>query len=235
MNKNEKKPDELKQQATDYVTLAVKGVLGIIPFAGSLLAEIAGSTIPNQRVDRLVKFAKALDDELSKLQKDFVWSQISNENFTDLVEEGLRQAANSLSDERRKYIASMIANGLSSKDVEFVETKHLLKILGEINDVEILWIRYFSFRTTAERIEFQEKHKSALEKIYAINYAVLGIRDKEALQQSYQQHLARLGLLATIYEMDRDFLVPRADKVQGYEITHLGKLLLRFMGFSIEG
>lgn len=129
----------------------------------------------------------------------------------------------------------MIANGLSTKDIEFVETKHLLKILGEINDVEILWLRSFSFRTAAEKIEFQEKHKSALEKIYAINYAPLGTRDKEALQQSYQQHLARLGLLVTIFEIDHDFLVPRADKVQGYEITHLGKLLLRFMGFSIDG
>lgn len=78
MNENKQEPDELNQQTTDYVTLAVKGALGAVPFAGSLLAEIAGNIIPNQRVDRLVKFARTLDDELSKLQRDYVKSQISN-------------------------------------------------------------------------------------------------------------------------------------------------------------
>lgn len=45
----------------DYVALAVRGALGAVPFAGSLLAELAGSVIPNQRIERIAKFAGALD------------------------------------------------------------------------------------------------------------------------------------------------------------------------------
>lgn len=37
----------LNSQAVDYVTSAAKAVLGTVPFAGSLLAEVAGTIIPN--------------------------------------------------------------------------------------------------------------------------------------------------------------------------------------------
>lgn len=37
----------LANSGADYVTSAAKSVLGIVPFAGSLLAEVAGTIIPN--------------------------------------------------------------------------------------------------------------------------------------------------------------------------------------------
>ena len=100
--------------------LPCRASLGTVPFAGSLLVEAAGVIIPNQRIDRIAKFAKTLESKLSNLEQDFVRSQLTNENFTDLLEEGLRQAARSLSDERREYIASLIENSLSSEDIEYV-------------------------------------------------------------------------------------------------------------------
>jgi ABC-type transport system substrate-binding protein len=51
--------NQLSPQATDYVTAAAKAVFGMVPFVGSLLAELAGTIIPNQRIDRIVKFAEA--------------------------------------------------------------------------------------------------------------------------------------------------------------------------------
>jgi hypothetical protein len=38
----------LANRGADYVTSAAKAVLGVVPFAGSLLAEVAGTIIPNQ-------------------------------------------------------------------------------------------------------------------------------------------------------------------------------------------
>ncbi len=113
--------DELATQRTDYVASATKAALGLVPFAGSLLAEVAGTVIPNQRVDRLVKFAEVLEEKLRGLEQEFVRSQVNNENFTDLLEEGIRQAARSLSDERREHIASLIATSLSQEDIEYIE------------------------------------------------------------------------------------------------------------------
>ena len=132
---NNLKKVSLQSDTSDYVTSAAKAALGTVPFIGSLLAELAGTVIPNQRIDRIVKFAQALENRLSNLEEEFIRSQISDEQFTDLLEEGLRQSARSLTDKRRDYIAAIIASSLSPQDIEYIESKHLLRILGEINDI----------------------------------------------------------------------------------------------------
>lgn len=61
-------------------------------------------------------------------------------------------------------------------------------------------------------------------------------KDKSALQQSYDQHLERLGLLRVRYSVDMQTKAPRFDprtgaqKVSGYELTPFGSLLLRQIG-----
>jgi len=228
----------LNSQAVDYVTSAAKAVLGTVPFAGSLLAEVAGAIIPNQRIERIVKFAKNLEEKLSKLNQDFVRAQLTNENFTDLLEEGLRQSARSLSDDRRRYLASVIANSISSKDIEFFESKHLLKILGEINDIEVIWLRSYLTPTIGGDTGFRERHKEILKSVIATIGASQNILDKSALQYSYKEHLTQFGLLKYRYQTNIRTKQPEFDtftgglKVSGYEITLLGKLLLRQIGLS---
>jgi hypothetical protein len=87
--------------AADYVTLAAKSVLGFVPFVGSALAEFAGSFIPNQRMDRVAKFAIELSRRLSEAEQRLLKDSLQNPDFGDLMEESMRQAASSLSDERR--------------------------------------------------------------------------------------------------------------------------------------
>lgn len=60
---------ELEDRPIDYVTTAAKGALGAVPFVGSLLAELAGNVIPNQRIDRITKFAVLLESRLSELEQ----------------------------------------------------------------------------------------------------------------------------------------------------------------------
>lgn len=231
----------LNSQAVDYVTSAAKAVLGTVPFAGSLLAEVAGTIIPNQRIERIVKFAKNLEDKLSKLNQDFVRAQLTNENFTDLLEEGIRQTARSLSDDRRGYLASVIANSISSEDVEFFESKHLLRILGEINDIEVIWLRFYLIPTIDGDTEFREKHKEILKFAIATIGASQSILDKSALQDSYKEHLTQLGLLEYRYQTNTRTKQPEFDtftgglKVSGYGIMLLGKLLLRQISLSESG
>jgi len=154
--------NQLSPQATDYVTAAAKAALGTVPCVGSLLAELAGTIIPKQRIDRIVKFVEVLESILSNLEQDSVRSKMTNEHFTDLLEEAMRQAARSLSDERREYIANLIANSLSSEDIEYIESKHLLRILGEINDIEVIWLRFYLVPTIGGDEEFRIKHEGIL-------------------------------------------------------------------------
>ncbi len=157
------KPDlpSLKRGGADYIASAIKATGGAIPAdvslcCGPLFAELICNIIPNQRIDRVVKYMEALQERLGEFEEEFVKAQLTNENFTDVVDESIRQAARSLSDERRQYLASVVANGIKSEDIEFFETKHLLRILGEIIDVEVIILEILS---SAMIGRFEEKHK----------------------------------------------------------------------------
>ena len=238
MNKPEESSKTLDNQAVDYITSAVKGALGAVPFAGSLLAELAGTVIPNQRIDRITRFSEVLETKLSKLEQHFIRSQLTNENFSDLLEEAARQAARSLSHERREYIANLITNSLSQEDIEYVESKHLLRVLGELNDIEVIWLRFYLEPTIEGDDEFREKHKNILTPIMASVPDPPSVLEKEALQDSYQEHLSQLGLLQRRYEIDSKTQLPKINKFTGglkvrrHEITSLGRLLLKQIGLS---
>lgn len=112
--------------AIDYVTSAAKAVLGMVPFAGSLLAELAGTVIPNQRIDRLSKFSIQLESKLTGIDQDIIRAKLKDENFTDLLESTAKQAAQAITEERRAYLASLIANGIDGERLTFVESKQIL-------------------------------------------------------------------------------------------------------------
>lgn len=232
--------DHLQSNRSDYVASAAKAALGTVPIFGSLLSELAGTVIPNQRTDRIVKFAHLLEFRLSNLE-EFVRTQFSDEQFTDLLEEGLRQSARSLSDERREYIASVIANSLTSQDIEYAESKHLLRILDGINDVEVLWLRSYLDTSFESDGEFRARHENVLTPIGAHFGSTQQEHDKETLQTSYKDHLVREGLLRYRYKVDRKTKAPVYDSNTGgqeiarYEITRLGGLLLKQVGLEVEG
>ena len=230
----------LASTTADYVASVAKAALGAVPYAGSLLAEIAGTIIPNQRIERIVLFAQELEKRLLGLEQGLVRSQLSNENFTDLIEEGLRQAARSLSDERRAYIAALISNSIGTQNISYIESKHLLRILGELNDIEIIRLGVHLYETHGSGEEFRKKHREILESVGAHMRSSQQEVDKETLQNSYDIHLAQLGLLGARFSVDTRTKLPEFDshtgaqKVRGYELTRLGRFLLRQVGITAD-
>ena len=218
--------------APDYITAAIRGVLGAVPYAGSLLAEILGAIIPNQRMDRLARFAEQLDVRLREIEHTVVREQLGNENFTELVDEGARQAVRAVSDERLAYIANLITHGISSEHIKYVESKHLLRMLGELNDLEIVWLRsYLSSRGDDE--EFYEAHRGVLDPISPAFGDPESDVDKAAIEDSYSEHLANLDLLEREYEIETSHRTTRL-KVRSYRLTTLGRLMLRAIGLASE-
>ena len=104
---NESSPDDLDSGSVDYSVALARGAAGLVPIVGPLLAEIIGVTIPEQRSDRIAKFVRKLDCRLKAVEECLLESKLNDDDFTDLIEEGIRQAARSLSDERRSYIANI--------------------------------------------------------------------------------------------------------------------------------
>jgi len=239
MPEDKVKGNRLQNTASDYVASGLKAALGAVPFAGSLLSEIAGTVIPNQRIDRITDFAQRLETRIAHLEQDAVRSEIDDEEFTDLVEESLRQAARATTEERREYLASLVAQSLSKEAVQHSESRHLIRLLGELSDVEVIWLRFYADPTMGGDQEFRELHQDILEPVAAHMGSSQEELDKSALQKSYKAHLERLGLIAGKVKTDRN-KNPEFDsmsgefKRQGYQTTRLGRLLLRSIDLTSE-
>lgn len=230
-------PQEIQSNAVDYVTTGAKAFLSTIPFAGSLLAEIAGSIIPKQRVDRIADFASKLEHRIEHLEKERVTSALNDEEFTDLIEEALRQASRSTTSERRVYLASLLGNSLSSDAISYAETKHLMRLLGELTDVEVIWLRSYAVPTLGGDEEFRNLHAHVLTPKVAHLGSSLEEIDAQALQKSYREHLIRLGLVKAHISKDRNG-TPEFDRFTGdFKVSHhqastIGNLLIKQIGLS---
>ena len=238
---DDENPD-LKNQLTDHIVTTAKITLGAVPVVGSALAELVCTVIPNQRIDRVAKVCSKLNDRLDNHLKKLMISLSTNENFTELLEESLMQVIRSTTDERREYIASIVANGISPEQNEIIRMRHLLRILSEINDQEIIWLRFYLIATLNGDEEFRQKHADTLK----IPIAYIGLpfsdpsNEEHVLKESYKEHLAQLGLLERKYQVDSSSNQPIIDfdgqlKIANYTITPLGRSLLKYIGLSEDG
>jgi hypothetical protein len=231
---------DLNSNKTDLFAAVAKSVLGAVPVAGSLLSELVGNIIPNQRIDRLTKYILQLDEKVSKIPLEKINQLLNNEEFIDLIEEGFVQAARAISDERRKYIASLVSNGITDEKIKFEESKMLLKILQELSDIEIIWLRSFLLSSQGEDDAFRKKHQNILTQIIDTLGSDENTKSKSAIQKSYKEHLERLELINYIYKIDRKTGIAEFDKYSGQQrkaathITILGRLLLKQIGIINE-
>jgi len=231
---------DLENRQSDVSAAFLKGIVGAAPFVGPILAEAIGAAIPNQKLDRLITFAKELDDRVKYLEEDAVELKTQSAEFIDLLEEGLTQASRAMSNERRTYIASLLANSITNDQLSHVEQKKLLSLLGELNDAEILTLKFYSLRSN-ERREFAELHDELFKPIHRSLGSPQPNVDKGALRDSYRVKLTELGLLDLEYKRLSKGEIPEFDdrtgriKAVGYKVTTLSKLLLRWIEPQSQG
>ena len=120
--------EKAEKNKNDLLVLTAKSIVGVVPFAGPLLSELIGTLIPNQRIDRLSKYVNELDKKLLRFKVSYLKREIQNEECSDLFEEGFKQAARALTDDRKRYIASIIQNSLDEEHISYAESKHLMQI-----------------------------------------------------------------------------------------------------------
>jgi hypothetical protein len=132
-----------------------------------------------------------------------------------------------------------LSPSVSEDRVSFIESKHLLRILGEINDIEIVWLRFYLFPYMNGDDSFRTKHATILEPVTAHLGSDQTTLDRHALQENYLQHLVSLGLLERPLYVDSKTNHPVFDRMskdwrrQGHNVTPLGRLLLRHIGLNL--
>lgn len=224
-------------EKNDLAVSLSKGVLGAIPIVGPMMAEVIGHVIPNQRIDRLEQFLKILEEKVKDVDSKRLHERFNQEEFVDLLEDGMLRASRALSEERKRYIASIVENGIKEERFESIQKKLILNLLSELNDVEIVMLQSYGIHPD-ERDEYFGKHENVLRPPMATFGSASEVIDDKAVFDAQKSHLERLGLLRLRFKKPRKGELPEFDdktgmvKAQGYEVTSLGRLLLRSIGLK---
>ena len=219
----------------DWLALAARGGLGIVPWVGGLLGELVTELIPNQRIDRIVRLLDLFAEKITELDKEMLEIKLHQAKYIDLFEDACFQAIRALTEERLDYIASALKHSLTNDQLEYEYKKKLLWLLGQINDVEVIILVYYQKVMWGDYKEFFEQHKEVLFVPPATHGSAQDEIDREILHESYKDHLSQLGLLRTIYHFVPKGELPEFDSRTGkfkrgsLEITSLGRSLCAFI------
>ena len=194
--------------------------------------------IPNQKTERIVLFVEILNDKLKYLEQEVIEQKLKTEEFTDLLEDGFVQASRALTKERLEYIASLLKNSLTDEELEHIEKKKLLSLLGELNDAEIIWLQSYCFMIRSFGSDkykaFYEKHQTVLEPVRVrIGSSRRKQLTKMLFKKVYKDNLIKLGLIKEKYKSIKKGEIPEFDektgrlKTSGLTSTTLGKLLIK--------
>jgi hypothetical protein len=213
----------------------VKGTIGTLPVAGSILAELVGFVVPNQRIDRLEVYCRHLQVRLDELGASR--ERICEPASVDLFEDGAYQAVRALSEGRKAQIALIVANGISGDDHKRIEAKRILSILQEIDDQQIIVLSSYLHRNYHDN-SFQERHRDILIGAQATINSSREEFDQHAVQKAARDQLFRLGLLQQKVKIPKKGESPEFDpesgmlKASSRDLTPLGRLLLRHIGLA---
>ena len=225
---------DLNSNFLDKRVASYTAIANMVPYLGPCLSAIISEIIPNQRVDRIVRYVELLNQKIEKIDQELIKNISHDENGIDLVEEGFVQASRAISNERREYIANLVVNGISDEKKKYSDIKYMLKLLSELNDPEIIWLRSYLHSPINGDEDFREKHKNIL----TVEPSNIGTdeatNEKNSIQNSYSEHLERLGLISSHKTIDIRTKQPKYDRYGNQEVSYryttiLGKYLLKLL------
>jgi hypothetical protein len=216
---------ELGNNTTDRITAIARALIGAVPGAGSVLAEVITNAIPKQRLDRIADFVVLLAQEVEKLSAA---EKLSHSTSLPLIEEGISQASRAFSDERRKFLAKCVAKGVDADDMAKLGELKLLQLLGELGDDDLLLLD-------------ANNERDGWAKLRALQPPMVFVNDndevraREELHRASYRKLVSLGLLN--FSMNTDELglpkYERTGELQGHHfVSSLGRQLLVRAGLA---
>jgi hypothetical protein len=219
---------------TDLAVSLAKGVIGAAPIVGPLIAEAIGVLIPNQgRLDRISRLVAKLDAKVAGFNQEWLREQLKNQEFIDLLEDSFVQASRALSEERLEYLSSLLKNSLSADKFSHIESKRVLALLSELNDMEVIILASHTAENHPHRNpEFWSRHEAVLTPRSVHHGSSDRQIDEAAIYESYRQHLVQLGLLRPYFRSPRKGELPELDytigtmRAAGHQVSRLGDLLL---------
>ena len=221
---------DLQSNKTDNIASILSASLGAVPVAGSFLSELVTQVIPEQRMDRVVKFIMMIAEELDKQKIDIelLRNRCSDQyKYGAYVSKCFRYVSSEIYEEKIEYYKNLCITGIIGDEVNLIHNERILQILGNLDFYEIQYLRYYYFPTMAKT----EMMKDAISKIgFDILFPLytMGMNEEKIIEETYKQitlnNLVKAGLLRVIKDGGRNH--------KSYEITTLGRVLLKKIGYD---
>ena len=229
------KTDQLDTNWLDRATSSAKLIGSLVPLIGGPLSVLIAETIPNQRLDRIVKYLRYINERLANLEKKEIEGLLNDPERINLVESGGYIAARSTSPDRLERIAEIVFRGLSRTDTNLVRRKRLLALFGEIDDDQFLILNAYGQAIRGNASQAWETVD--LPPPATLRSSQEQLEDAE-LYELGTQNLLRVGLLERKFgQVKKDSYPPFDPKTGGFksrlEISHLGRMLLKEAGISL--
>lgn len=183
-----------KENIKKYGVVTLKGLIGGCGPLGSLAVELFNVTISERRRERYEKLRILLASKEFNMDYEELKQKFYSPEFADIFEDAIHQAVRALSDERLEYLASILEGSLTEEEIKHLQTKRLLSILGEINDVEIIILQSYELEKQRDK-NFKEIHKSIFKYEFVTRKSTQDEREQNAMFQNYKDHLVNLGLI----------------------------------------
>ena len=157
-------------------------------------------------------------------------SKLSDEDSLAILETAFRQISHETEPEIRSKISALVANSVLDKNADAFWIRKFLKIIDGLIFPEIAWLEYFAvleghlycndeFRR--EELEAaMAAHKTRLSTLHLISPPESPDVDLQEIQKSFTKSLINHDLVT---------LDGHDHRLEDYRLTHLGKLLVRFI------
>lgn len=156
---------------------------------GSFITDVLqiNSNIQHEREHKFILLLlREIEEKLHKMNIDIRSDTIDlliNDKSIDLISSGIEMSARALYDEKIKFIANIVASGLTDADRDYITYKKYLNVLGELDEVDMIHLKFYYFYnifgvedTRQEARDLYERHKNC---IFSLQYYNIIKRPKE--------------------------------------------------------
>jgi hypothetical protein len=215
-----KYPAPLGATGRDRAVAVARAVAGMVPVAGSLIAELITEVVPGQRQERIEDWLRHLAERLASIEDATLQERLREPENVALFEEGAYQASRAFSEERRRQIAELVAGGIADQRRDYLEGLRVLRLLGELDDAEVIILAGYLQKNRDG--DYWKRHANVLQDLAVHLGSSRDQIDADVVRKAGRQHLVQVGLL------DQGALGGAAS----IQLNGLGRLLLRRIGLA---
>jgi hypothetical protein len=225
----------MNDKSEEMIYALARAAISTVPIVGPFAVEAFNLLIPNQRLNRVEKLLKILSSKICNMSEKDVEQRFQTPEFLDIVKQRLHtptpefldifedcisQAFRAVSDDRLENLASVLEKSLTDEQIKYLQTKRLLSILSELNDVEVIILQSYGYMNP-NTSEFRDQHKSIFQNAVIHHSGSEEEQEENAMYINYKDHLINLGLIG-----------PHRSGGSQLYLTQLGNMLLKILGRS---